>query len=208
MLVLNLFEKIKTWRNRRNAYKNATFLGKAQILSGAHFRPFRGSTAKDIVIGDDFRFFSGGICSQNGGKIIIGEHSKIGYNCKIFSAISVTIGNYVILADGITICDNNNHPVNPKDREIIYRTAWDSEYRGWKYSDSSPIVIEDNVWIGSNVRICKGVTIGKGAVIAACSVVTKDVPENSIAAGNPAKIVKTDIDKTHRLIPDNAEVLW
>ena len=59
------------------------------------------------------------------------------------------------------------------------------------------------MWIGSNVRICKGVTIGQGAVIAACSVVTKDVPANSIAAGNPAKIVKTDIDQLPRLLSDD-----
>ena len=67
--------------------------------------------------------------------------------------------------------------------------------RKWKHSVSSPIIIGENVWIGSNVRICKGVTIGDNSVIAACSVVTKDVPANAIAAGNPAKIVKTDIDK-------------
>ena len=67
--------------------------------------------------------------------------------------------------------------------------------RSWKYSASKPIRIGENVWIGENVRICKGVTIGNNAVIAACSVVTKDVPANAIAAGNPAKIVKTDIDK-------------
>ncbi len=85
----------------------------------------------------------------------------------------------------------------------MYQTPWDSEYRGWKYSQSAPIIIENCVWIGSNVRICKGVTIGQGAVIAACSVVTKDVPANSIAAGNPAKIVKTDIDQLPRLLSDD-----
>lgn len=52
------------------------------------------------------------------------------------------------------------------------------------------------MWIGEYVRICKGVTIGDGSVVAANAVVTKDVPPNSIVAGNPAKVVKTDIDKT------------
>lgn len=193
----------REWYNRRNAKKNATFLGKAQILSGAHFRPFRGSTKEDIVIGNDFRFFSGTICSQNGGKITIGEHTKIGLDCKILCADSITLGNYVMLGDSITICDNNNHPINPLDRAIIYRTPWDSEYRGWKYSQSAPIVVEDNVFIGSNVRICKGVTIGQGSLIAACSVVTKDVPTNCIAAGNPAKIVKTEIDKLPRMLSND-----
>ena len=99
--------------------------------------------------------------------------------------------------------DNNNHPVNPLDRAILYRTDRKSEYRGWKYSDSRPIVIGNNVWCGTNARINKGVTIGDGAVIAANTVVVKDVPANSICAGNPGKIVKTGIDQLHRLIPDD-----
>ena len=56
---------------------------------------------------------------------------------------------------------------------------------------ASPVVIDDDVWIGFNCTILKGVKIGKGSVIAACSVVTKDVPPNVIVAGNPAKIVKS-----------------
>lgn len=51
-------------------------------------------------------------------------------------------------------------------------------------------IIGENCWIGANVRICKGVTIGDNSVVAACSVVTKDVPANCIVAGNPAKVVK------------------
>lgn len=202
--IIKLIDFPGEWFNRRLAYKNATFMGKAQILRHAYFRPFRGSTSKDIIIGNDFRFFSGTICSQNGGKITIGEHCQIGFDCKILCANSISFGDYVILADNITVCDNNNHPVNPQDRALIYmKTSWDSEYRGWKYSQSSPIIIANNVWIGSNVRICKGVTIGEGAIIAACSVVTKNVPANSIAAGNPAKIVKTDIDQSPRLLSDD-----
>jgi maltose O-acetyltransferase len=55
---------------------------------------------------------------------------------------------------------------------------------------SKPILIEDDVWIGFNSAVLKGVTIGKGSIVAACSVVTKDVPEFVIVAGNPAKVVK------------------
>lgn len=178
--ILKLIELPGKWYNCHQAHKNATFTGKAQILRHAHIRPFRGSTAKDIIIGNDFRFFSGTICSQNQGKITIGEHCHIGFDCKILCSNSINMGDYVCLADNITVCDNNNHPVNPQDRALMYKTPWDSEYRGWKYSQSAPIIIENYVWIGSNVRICKGVKIGQGAVIAACSVVTKDVPANSI----------------------------
>ncbi|MBR4155847.1 MAG: hypothetical protein IKU01_03975 [Bacteroidales bacterium] len=84
------------------------------------------------------------------------------------------------------------------------QTPGGSYERKWIHSDNKPIVLGENVWVGENVRICKGVTIGDNAVIAACSVVTKDVPANSIAAGNPAKIVKTDIDQNTISIFDDS----
>ena len=104
------------------------------------------------------------------------------------------------ISTGVVICDNNNHPINPYDREIMSRTPRLSVERSWKYSTHAPIVIERNCWIGENSRICKGVHIGEGSIVAANAVVTKDVPAFCIAAGNPAKIVKSEIDKTERLI--------
>lgn len=202
-VIYNLINRILTIRNRRLVLKSAVFRGKAQILRRAHIRLLCDSVPDDIEIGDNFRFFGGSITSQNHGKIKIGKNVKLGFDIRIGAVQSIEIGDGSILADSITIMDNNNHPVNPLDRALVYQTAWDSEYRRWKYSESKPVVIGRNVWIGSGVRICKGVTIGDGAVVAACAVVTKDVPVNSIAAGNPARIVKTDIDKLPRLIPDN-----
>ena len=206
MLLLELLDKFLNLRAKKQFLKNVTYNGNIktlEILRHAKVRSFRGSTPQDIVIGEGFRFFGGNIISQNGGKITIGENVKFGFNCIVGAANSITIGNYTIFADNITIMDNNNHPVNPLDRAILYRTDRKSEYRGWKYSDSRPIVIGNNVWCGTNARINKGVTIGDGAVIAANTVVVKDVPANSICAGNPGKIVKTGIDQLHRLIPDD-----
>ena len=106
----------------------------------------------------------------------------------------VEIGAYTAIAPEVTICDNNNHPVCPAFRKKMRMTPEGHIMRSWKYSANAPITIGENCWIGSNSRICKGVTIGDNAIVAACSVVTKDVPANSIVAGNPAKVVKTDID--------------
>lgn len=102
------------------------------------------------------------------------------------------------MSTNCVITDNNNHPVNPIDRRIMTLTPSGSFERSWINSDNAPIIIGRNVWVGENARICKGVTIGDGAVIAANAVVTKDVPANSIAAGNPARIVKTQIDQRPR----------
>lgn len=60
----------------------------------------------------------------------------------------------------------------------------------WKYADHKPVVIGDNVWIGEYAAILKGVTIGRGSIVASHSVVTKNVPEYVIVAGNPARVVK------------------
>jgi len=62
--------------------------------------------------------------------------------------------------------------------------------KDWSHVDMKPIIISDKVWIGFNATILKGVTIGEGSVIGACSVVTRDVPPNCVFAGNPAKLIK------------------
>ena len=60
----------------------------------------------------------------------------------------------------------------------------------WEYAESKPIVIKDNVWIGRDCRILKGVTVGEGSIVALGAIVTKDVPPYTVVAGNPAKVVK------------------
>lgn len=137
----------------------------------------------------------GSLYSAYHGKIEIGGYSRIGPGTVIRCMDSVKIGDYCSISTNIVISDNNNHPVHPLDTKLRMSQPPESEYNSWGYSDHAPIVIGDCVWIGENSRICKGVTIGEGAVVAANAVVTKDVPPNSIAAGNPARIVKTDIDK-------------
>jgi maltose O-acetyltransferase len=157
-----------------------------------------GSTRDDVVIGDH-AMISGTLVSENHGRIILGKYTYLRENSVIGSIKSVTIGDYTSIADFVVIMDNNNHPVHPDDRRIKSCSDKGSEYRKWKYSEAEPIVIGSNVWIGSFARICKGVNIGDNSIIAANAVVTKDVPSNIIAAGNPARVVKTDIDKTLRI---------
>ncbi|MBC5622721.1 acyltransferase [Butyricimonas sp. NSJ-56] len=149
----------------------------------------------DITLDSHVNMY-GVLTSCNHGKIFMGEYSKIGVNSHINCSNMITIGKDTAIASNTVIQDNNTHPVNPIDRRIMRRTPHGSDLRSWKHAASAPIIIGENVWIGEHVRICKGVTIGDNAIIAACSVVTKDVPANSVAAGNPAKIVKTDIDKS------------
>ena len=105
----------------------------------------------------------------------------------------IEIGNDVIIANNVLLVDNNNHPTSPEERmkmsqcdDFLRDELW-----SWKYAESKPIVIDDNVWIGRDSRILKGVTVGKGSIVALGAIVTRDVPPYSVVAGNPAKVVKT-----------------
>ena len=120
----------------------------------------------------------------------IGESSTIRFNTEINCAKYIRIGNNVIISNNVFISDNDSHPVTPEDR--LKMTSGDHEGELWrnKYAKKAAVVIEDNVWIGQNAVVLKGTKIGEGSIVAACSVVTKDIPPYSLAYGNPARIVK------------------
>ncbi len=123
-------------------------------------------------------------------ELTIGDYTTIRGDSVVGALRSISIGSHVIISNNVHIYDNNNHPTDPKKRIELCESGFYSEKWRWIYSDSAPIVIEDNVWIGERSSILKGVTIGKGSIIASNSVVTKSVPPYSIAAGNPARVVK------------------
>jgi acetyltransferase-like isoleucine patch superfamily enzyme len=143
-----------------------------------------------VIIGDNFRLQGDikwnpfGIIQPvalnvrtPGAKIIIGNDVGIS-GSSISASTTVTIGNHVLIGSGCIISDSDAHPIKAEDRIDPAKTV------------SRPIIIEDDVFIGARSIILKGVKIGKGSVVGAGSVVTKDVPSFCVVAGNPAKIVK------------------
>jgi acetyltransferase-like isoleucine patch superfamily enzyme len=110
------------------------------------------------------------------GDVLIGHHTLIGMGNVIIGP--VTMGNNIILAQHVVLSGLNHI------YEDVSRPIADQNVR------TAPIVVEDDCWIAANVVITAGVTIGKHSIVAAGSVVTKDVPPFSIAAGNPAKVIK------------------
>lgn len=125
-----------------------------------------------------------------GGCIKIGDHCFIGDGSRIWSSASVTIGNRVLISHNVNIHDTNSHSMSAKSRhehfnDIFYNQPCET----LDEIPAKPIVIEDDAWIGFGSAIFKGVTIGQGAVVAAMSVVTKDVPAYTVVGGNPAHAI-------------------
>ena len=117
-------------------------------------------------------------CINNAvGDVTIGDHTHIGIHCTIIGP--VTIGSHVNLAQGITVTALN-HNFQDGSKRIDEQGV-----------STNPVVIGDDVWIGANAVILPGVTIGTHSVIAAGAVVTKDVPPYSLAAGVPARVIKS-----------------
>ncbi len=135
---------------------------------------------KNIKLADNIVIKEGSrICSCNtDAKISIGQNTTIGYHNFIFCSNHISIGSDCLIAPFVYIVDSNHTTDRNK---LINQQA----------NTTAPITIGDDVWIASNVTILKGVTIGQGAIIAANSVVNKDVPPYEIHGGSPAKKIGT-----------------
>lgn len=119
---------------------------------------------------------------DNGKNIFVGDNFLANYNVTILDIREVKIGNNVMIAPH-TLITTVNHPLSPAGRRKHLGIA-------------KPVTIGNDVWIGANVTILPGVTVGNNVVIAAGAVVTKDVPDNSLIGGVPAKLLKTLVDDT------------
>jgi len=170
-------------RRKLLASPSSVFFWEAKVLNVLNDR-------SKIVIGDQ-TLVRGDLRCLSSGNIKIGKRCFVGKNTQIWSDNCIIIGDDVLISHNVNIVDTNMHESNHLERAhgfLNLITNGPSKIAG--NINSAPITIEDNVWINFNSIILKGVTIGKGAIIAAGSLVTKDVPPFAVVAGNPAKIVK------------------
>lgn len=110
--------------------------------------------------------------------IKVGSNTSTSNNISLVAMQSIRIGKDCLIGDHVAIYDSDFHEIDPTTRNQ-------------STGISAPVVIADNVWIGSRVMVLKGVKIGRGSVIAAGSVVVRNIPENVIAAGIPAKVIRS-----------------
>ena len=135
----------------------------------------RMDSESQLFLNGSFRFMYGAdIILFKGAELKLGDNSFINSDCKIRCHKSITIGNNCAISHDFTVMDSNAHKLEGN-------------------TSTSPVIIGSHVWIGTRVTILSGVTIGDGAVIAGCSLVTHDVPPAALAGGIPAKIIKEHI---------------
>jgi acetyltransferase-like isoleucine patch superfamily enzyme len=163
---------------------------KTDFRIGAADRPYV-QVGKNGLIKATFTF------ETQQGLVQLGNNVHIG-GAHFICRSGVTVGDDVTMAWGITIYDHDSHSIywehRKNDNNQCYadyvNTGNNIVNKDWSHVNSKPIIIENKVWIGFGVTILKGVTVGEGAVVAAHSVVTKNVPPYTVVAGNPAKVVK------------------
>lgn len=178
------FEKIHEARLAKRAMLSGecTFYPSAEIINLA-------SDPSKIVIGNNCHIYGMLLIYQYSGTIRIGSDCSLGPYSRIVSVDKVEIGNRVLIAHNVNIIDNISHPIDARER---YKDFISSYTEGMKECDikASAITIEDDVWIGFNSTIMRGVKIGKGAIIGAGSFVAKDVEPWTVNVGNPLRCIR------------------
>lgn len=173
-------------KRRVTAGKDSQILPDGRIVN-AH-------NASCIVIGNGTLIAGELLVYPHGGRITLGDYCYVGEGARIWSAAGVTIGSRVFLAHGVNIHDSDAHSQSAAERHRHFREVVVHQRADFaEKAQAAEVVIGDDVWIGFNSAVLKGVTIGEGAVIGAASVVTRDVAPFTIVAGNPAVVVGSSL---------------
>ncbi|MFG6333615.1 MAG: sugar O-acetyltransferase [Lachnospiraceae bacterium] len=147
---------------------------------------------KDLLGSSDGAFINPPFYCDYGTHIEVGKNFYANYNCTILDVAKVTIGDNCQMAPNVAIY-TAGHPIHPASRNSMY------EY-------GKKVTIGDNVWIGGNTVICPGVCIGDNVVVGAGSVVTKDIPAWSLAAGNPCRVLRRITEEDRRKLFRDEEI--
>jgi acetyltransferase-like isoleucine patch superfamily enzyme len=167
-----------------NLKENNSFFSKSCIIENNSGDPNK------IIVGSNCSINGYLLVYNHGGKISIGNDCFIGPATRIWSATQIKIGNRVLISHNVNIHDNNSHPLKSKERHNDFKEIYKNGLPLIASYNEKQITICDDVWIGFNSTILKGVFVGRGAIIGSNTVVTKDVPPFAVVVGNPAKIIK------------------
>ena len=161
----------------------------ARLMPSARILNARGDSTRirvgpnSLVAGELFVF-------SHGGDISIGEWCYVGEGARIWSSGSIRIGDRVLISHNVNIFDSLTHPLGARQRHSQFRSIMVTGHPGSLDLGELPVSVNNDAWIGANASVLRGVTIGEGAVVGAGSVVTHDIPPFTIAAGNPARVIR------------------
>jgi galactoside O-acetyltransferase len=183
----------EAYRSYVRVHPTAIIAPQAQIK---FFNPAEPAAIR-VEIGEGSHVFASFSLLRSASAVRIGARCQIG-NVSFVCAQEIVIGDDVLMAWGITVIDSDNHSIHWRHRQydvercrrdyITTNGADIARSHDWSKVDIAPVRIGDKAWVGFNVIVLKGVTIGEGAVIGAGSVVTKDIPPWHMAAGNPCQV--------------------
>lgn len=159
------------------------------IDSSACFNNYFSKLPVGLRAGSNITLWRTSLAAEENAVIEIGDYTYIS-NASLVCSERITIGSRVLIAGGVTIADSDFHPIGPAARladTIALSPVGNRQHR--LLVSTKPIIIEDDVWIGYNATILKGVRVGAGAIVAPGALVIKDVPPETEVTGNPARIV-------------------
>jgi acetyltransferase-like isoleucine patch superfamily enzyme len=181
-ILIRLVDSVLGWKSR---HSGAVHIGHGTTVAWRRIKHIAGNS---LSVGEDSIVHAGISFEERGGEIRIGSRTFVGRS-DLVCYRRLVIGDDVIMSWGITMVDHDSHSIDWQKRRNDVRD-WSKCQKNWKHIAHAPVVVGDKAWIGFNVSILKGVTIGEGAVVGACSVVTGDIPAYALAAGNPARVVR------------------
>lgn len=139
----------------------------------------KGTSNRGIDVGNGVFLGRGTILSCKDGDIVLGEHTNLGFHCEVFSGSTVTVGRHGLFAAYVYLV-GGGHEFERADVAVVDQPR-----------ASAGIALGDNVWLGTGAKVLDGVSLGSDVVVGANGVVTSDLPDGAIAAGVPARILRT-----------------
>jgi acetyltransferase-like isoleucine patch superfamily enzyme len=191
-----LVEKLRQIRARK--LLEGSVMDGTQVLPGFNLEIRAGPKQGRVTIGANSILACKIILERETGCVTVGNNTFIG-SSHIICAERIEIGTGVLISWGCTIVDHDSHSLDWWERMedikrwregLVISTSSAAALKNWQSVSMSPIRIGDKAWLGLNVLVLKGVTIGDGSVVAAGSVVTRDVPEWTLVGGNPARVIR------------------